>query len=388
MTLSTIERTDRCIVGNYARFPLAFVRGEGRRLYDESDKAYLDMFSGLGVSCLGYGHAGLSQAIARQAAALIHTSNLYYHAPAARLAEVLCDRTFADRVFFCNSGAEAVEAAIKLARRAAGERYRIVATHGSFHGRTLGALAATGQPGLQEGFGPMPDGFRHVVYGDSHAAAEAVDESTAAILVEPIMGEGGVVVPPTGYLQRLRELCDREGILLIFDEVQTGVGRTGSLYAYEQENAVPDILVSAKGLAGGLPVGAVLTTETISRAFTPGSHGTTFGANPVVCAAGLAVFEAFDEEEILLNCRAAGERLQAGLRAIASHHDGVKEVRGRGLMVAMEMEGQARPIVERAMEEGLIINATAGNVLRFLPPLNITSAEIDEGVALLEGVLT
>ena len=388
MTVSTIERTDRYVVGNYTRFPVAFERGDGRRLYDENGKAYLDMFSGLGVSCLGHGHAGLSAAVASQAAALMHTSNLYYHAAAAELAEALCEKTFADRVFFCNSGAEAVEAAIKLARRAATDRYRIVTAHGSFHGRTLGALAATGQPGLQEGFGPMPDGFTHVPFGDIDAAAQAVDEATAAVLVEPIMGEGGVIVPPDGYLKRLRDLCDRKGAFLIFDEVQTGVGRTGTLYAYEGENAPPDILVSAKGLAGGLPVGAVLTTETIGRALTPGSHGTTFGANPVVCATALAVLRAFDAENILANCRSQGERLQNGLRNLASRHGGVKQIRGRGLMVGMEMEAPARPIVERALQNGLIINATAGTVLRFLPPLNITGAEIDEGLAILEAAVT
>lgn len=387
MTPSSIELTERYIVGNYARFPVAFARGEGRRLYDETGKSYLDMFSGLGVSCLGHGHVGLTEAIVHQAATLLHTSNLYYHAPAAGLAKTLCDRTFAERVFFCNSGAEAVEAAIKLARRAAGERHRIIATHGSFHGRTLGALAATGQPDLREGFGPMPGGFTHVAYADYDAVAEAVDKTTAAVLVEPIMGEGGVVVPPESYLRDLRELCDREGLLLILDEVQTGMGRTGTLYAYEREEARPDILISAKGLAGGLPVGAVLTTEAIARAFTPGSHGTTFGANPVVCAAASAVLEAFDSEDILANCRDSGEHLLAGLRKIAECRDDVKEVRGRGLMIAIELSGPARPIVDRALEHGLVINATAGTVLRFLPPLNITKEEIDEGLSILEEVL-
>ncbi len=387
MSTTTIERTNRFMVGNYARFAVAFDHGEGRYLFDENGKRYLDMFSGLGVSCLGHGHPRVSEAIATQSKKLLHTSNLYYHAPAARLAEMLCERSFADRVFFCNSGTESVEAAIKLARRAGGDRFEIVAAHGSFHGRTLGALAASGQPDLQEGFGPMPAGFMHVAYGDTEAAADAAGDHTAAIMVEPIIGEGGVLVPPAGYLRALREICDRTGALLIFDEVQTGMGRTGKFYAHEHEGITPDILCSAKGLAAGLPIGAMLATESAAAAFKPGTHGTTFGANPVACAAGIAVIESFDAEGVLENCRASGEHLADALRAIAAQRADIKDVRGRGLMVGMELTGPARPIVDRALEAGVILNATAGNVVRFLPPLTITTAEIDEGLKLLEEAL-
>ena len=286
---SVIEATDRYTTQNYARYPVAFTHGKGCRLYDESGREYLDLFAGLAVSSLGHAHPALVDAVREQVGKLVHTSNLYYHEPGARLAQRLVELTFADRVFFCNSGAEANEAAIKMARRAAGGRYKIIAAHGSFHGRTYGALAATGQPGLQEGFGPMLEGFVHVEPGNADAVAEVIGDDTAAVIVEPIIGEGGVVVPPAGYLKDLRRICDRAGARLILDEVQTGNGRTGTLFAYEHEGVGPDIVTTAKGLGGGLPIGAVLAREDVAAAFVPGSHGTTFGANPVCCAAGLAV---------------------------------------------------------------------------------------------------
>ena len=387
-TLSTVETTERYTVGNYARFPIAFTHGEGRMLWDEDGKRYLDLFSGLGVSCLGYGHAGLALAIAEQAGALLHTSNLFHTAPPAQLAQRIVERSFADRVFFCNSGTEATEAAIKMARRHGGERFEVVTVLQSFHGRTLGALAATGQPNLQEGFGPMPPGFVHVAHGDADALAAAVSTNTAAVLLEPVIGEGGVIVPPTGYLQAAREICDRAGALLVFDEVQCGWGRTGTLYAYEQLGATPDILCSAKGLAGGLPIGAVLATEEVASAFVPGTHGSTFGGNPVSCRAALAVLDAFDSEGVLENCRRAGDHMKQRLHELAAARGDIAGVRGLGLMLAIELAGrQARPVVTSALEHGLIINATAGNVVRFLPPLTITTAEIDEGIELLAGAL-
>jgi len=381
------ETTDLYTTGNYARFPVAFVSGKGRRLQGEDGKSYLDLFSGLGVSCLGHGHEGLARAIAEQAATLLHTSNLYYHAPGARLAERLVAATFADRVFFCNSGTEANEAAIKMARRAVPDRYRIVTVYGSFHGRTLGALAATGQPDLQEGFGPMPGGFTHVAFGDVDAATQAIDNETAAVMVEPIIGEGGVRVPPDGYLESLRAACDEVGAMLIFDEVQTGVGRTGTLYAYQGIGVTPDILTSAKGLAGGIPIGAVLATERAASGFVPGSHGSTFGANPVACAAALAVLDAFDADDVLANVRRSGEHLAKRLREVAAGRSDVVEVRGRGLMVGMELTRPARPVVDAALAMGVVLNATAGTVVRLLPPLTITIDEIDEGVAVLAKAL-
>jgi acetylornithine/N-succinyldiaminopimelate aminotransferase len=382
-----IEATDRYTIGNYTRYPVAFVRGEGRRLWDDAGKSYLDLFSGLGVSCLGHGHRGVAAAIADQAATLIHTSNLYYHEPGASLARALVERTFADRVFFCNSGTEANEAAIKMARRRDPTRHEIVAAFKSFHGRTLGALAATGQPDLQEGFGPLPGGFIHVSYDDADALAEMVGEHTAAVMLEPIIGEGGVIVPDDGYLKAVRRACDDAGALLILDEVQTGVGRTGTFYAYESFGVVPDILTTAKGLAAGIPIGAVLATDAAAAAFVPGTHGSTFGANPVACRAASAVLDAFDLEGVLENCRRAGAHLAARLEAIATRRDDVVEARGRGLMCALELGKPARPVVEAALDRGVILNATAGNVIRFLPPLTITVAEIDEGIDVLEKVL-
>jgi predicted acetylornithine/succinylornithine family transaminase len=383
---SIIGATDRFTTRNYARYPVAFVAGHGSRLVDENGKSYLDFFSGLAVSSLGHGHAGLAKAIAEQAATLIHTSNLYYHEPAARLAERLVERTFADRVFFCNSGTEANEAAIKMARRHDTGRHEIVSAFRSFHGRTLGALAATGQPDLQEGFGPMPGGFIHIPYDDAEAAEAAVGAKTAAVMVEPIIGEGGVIVPSEGYLRALREICDRAGALLIFDEVQTGVGRTGSLYAYEWIGVTPDILTSAKGLGGGMPIGALLARDEAAVGFVPGSHGSTFGANPVSCKAALTVLDALDAG-VLANVERAGERLGQRLDELAGRHATVKEVRGCGLMRGIELDRPAKPLVERALGYGLIINATAGTVIRIIPPLVIEPAEIDEGCAVIDRVL-
>ncbi|RMF21808.1 MAG: acetylornithine transaminase [Deltaproteobacteria bacterium] len=385
--LTTIEATDRYTVPNYARFPVAFVRGEGRRLWDENGKVYLDMLSGLGVSSLGHGHPDLVAAIRDQAAALLHTSNLYYHRPGALLAERLVERTFADRVFFCNSGTEANEAAIKMARRFSGGRHEIVSALKSFHGRTMGALAATGQPQLHEGFGPMPQGFVHVPYDDVGALERAIGPDTAAVLIEPILGESGVIVPSEGYLEAVRGLCDRAGALLIVDEVQTGAGRCGHLLAHEYENIRPDLCTMAKGLAGGLPIGAVLASEAVAQAFVPGTHGSTFGANPVSCSAALAVLDALFDGGVLEHCREVGEYLGGRLSELAGRRDDVLEARGRGLMRAIELKGQAKPVVERALELGLIVNATAGSVVRMLPPLTITREEIDEGVELLERAL-
>jgi acetylornithine/N-succinyldiaminopimelate aminotransferase len=383
---SIIEATDRFTTRNYTRYPVAFVSGKGSRLVDDHGKSYLDFFSGLAVCSLGHGHPGLTEAIAEQAATLIHTSNLYYHEPGARLAQRLVERTFADRVFFCNSGTEANEAAIKMARRHDCGRHEIVSAFRSFHGRTLGALAATGQPDLQEGFGPMPGGFVHVPFDDIAAAEAAVGMHTAAVLVEPIIGEGGVIVPSPGYLRALRDICDRVGALLIFDEVQTGVGRTGTLYAYEQLDVIPDILTSAKGLAGGLPIGALLAREEAANGFVPGSHGSTFGANPVACRAALAVLDALDEG-VLANVVCAGKRLGERLCELAGKHRIVKQARGKGLMCGIELDRPARPLVERALDYGLILNATAGTVIRIIPPLVITPEEIDEGCSVIDRVL-
>jgi acetylornithine/succinyldiaminopimelate/putrescine aminotransferase len=296
--------------------------------------------------------------------------------------------TFADRVFFCNSGAEANEAAIKMARRAAGGRYKIVSAHGSFHGRTYGALAATGQPSLQEGFGPMLEGFVHVEPCSADAVAEAVGDDTAAVIVEPIIGEGGIVVPPDGYLAALREICDRSGARLILDEVQTGNGRTGRLFAYEHEGIVPDIITTAKGLGGGLPIGALLAREDVAAAFVPGSHGTTFGANPVCCAAALAVLGELTDGGLIANAARVGAYFLAKLREALGSREDVVDIRGKGLMIGVEFRKDTKPLVRELLARGVVANSTAGTVLRLIPPLVLTEAEVDEGVAAIAAAAT
>ena len=385
--MNTVELSELYTAKNYDRYPVAFVRGRGRRLWDENGRSYLDLFSGLGVSSLGHGHAGLGAALAEQTSLLLHSSNLYHQGPGARLAQALAEGSFADRVFFCNSGTEAVEAAVRMARRRDPDRHEIVTALGGFHGRTLGSLAATGQSALHEGAGPMPEGFIHVPYDDPAALGDVLGTHTAAVMVEPILGEGGVVVPAEGYLEQLRAACDHTGALLIFDEVQTGAGRTGSLWAYQQTEAIPDILTCAKGLAAGLPIGAVLATEAATAGFTKGSYGSTFGANPLACRAALAVLEALENEGVLENCRRSGAHLGQRLEALAAARNDIVEVRGRGLMMGMELTRAARPVVEAALEAGVVVNATAHSVVRFLPPLTVTTTEIDEGLEVVERCL-
>jgi acetylornithine/N-succinyldiaminopimelate aminotransferase len=386
-----IEATDRTQVGVYARFPVAFVRGQGARLWDADGKSYLDFFTGLAVNNLGHAHPRVVAAIREQSEKLLHASNVYYNEPAARLGVALTESSFADRVFFCNSGAEANEAAIKLARRYGarqlGGRYEILTTYGSFHGRTIATISATAQEKYQSGFQPLLQGFRYVPFGDVEAMAQAVREETVAILVEPIQGEGGVNVPPEGYLQRLRELCDRKGMLLMLDEVQVGMGRTGTLFAHEQDGIRPDIVTLAKALGGGVPIGAMLTVDQIAQALDTGAHGSTFGGNPLACAAGVAVLETIAAERLLDNCRAIGARLRERLAGLAAELPMIRQVRGRGLILGIELDRPGRPLVGAALERGLVINCTAETVIRLLPPLTLSAAEADEGLAILEDVL-
>ena len=386
-----IEATDRTQVGVYARYPVAFVRGQGARLWDADGKSYLDFFTGLAVANLGHAHPRVVAAIREQSEKLLHASNVYYNEPAARLGVALTESSFADRVFFCNSGAEANEAAIKLARRYGarqrGGRYEILTTYGSFHGRTIATISATAQEKYQSGFQPLLQGFRYVPFGDVEAMAQAVREETVAILVEPIQGEGGVNVPPDGYLRRLRDLCDHKGLLLLLDEVQVGMGRTGTLFAHEQDGIRPDVVTLAKALGGGVPIGAMLTIEEIARTLDIGAHGSTFGGNPLACAAGVAVLETIAAERLLDNCRAIGARLRERLARLAAEHPMIRQVRGRGLILGIELDRPGRPLVGAALERGLVINCTAETVIRLLPPLTLSAAEADEGLAILEDVL-
>ena len=377
-------------IGVYARQPVAFVRGHGCELWDADGKRYLDFFAGLAVNNLGHCHPAVVAAVQEQAATLMHSSNVYYNLPATELCALVCRHAFAERVFLCNSGAEANEAAMKLARRwgagQGGGRFEILATTGSFHGRTFATLTATGQEKYHTGFLPLLPGIRLVPYGDLAAMADAVRGETVAILVEPIQGEGGVVVPPPDYLPGLRALADERNLLLLLDEVQCGLGRTGRLFAHEHAGIIPDIMTLAKALGGGLPIGAMCTTARVAAAFSPGTHGSTFGGNPVVCAAARAALQTLADSALLASVRAMGDHFRARLEALAPRA-GIREVRGVGLMLGAELDRPGAPVVERCLEEGLLINCTADRVLRFLPPLVIRRAQINEGFGILERAL-
>ncbi|HTY56862.1 MAG TPA: acetylornithine transaminase [Candidatus Binataceae bacterium] len=386
-----VDLAHQHLINVYGCLPLAFVEGRGSYLYDADGNRYLDFFCGLAVTSLGHSHPGVVRAITEQAEKLTHVSNVFHSEPSARLAQKLSERFGDGKIFFCNSGAEANEAAIKLARRWGHEhadgRFEIIATLGSFHGRTLATLSATGQEKYHLGFQPLMPGFRLVPYNDPAAARDAIGDQTVAIMVEPIQGEGGVVVPSADYLKHLRELCDRAGLLLIFDEVQVGMGRTGKLFAHQHAGVKPDILTLAKALGGGLPIGAMVARSEIAGSLGPGSHGSTFGGNPVACAAALAVFDALEKDRVLENATAIGDYLLKELRAIAKDNDRVLEVRGHGMIIGVAMKQEARPIVDACLKERLLVNATAGNVLRLLPPLNLTREEADQGLAIIRRAL-
>jgi acetylornithine/N-succinyldiaminopimelate aminotransferase len=367
----------------YARQPITLVRGEGCRVWDEDGRVYLDLVAGIAVDVLGHAHPAVADALNEQARTLLTTSNLYYTLPQIELAEALVDRSPFDRAFFTNSGTEANEAAIKLARRHGGERgaHEIVSLAGSFHGRTFGSLAATAQPKYQKPFAPLPEGFFHVPADDADALRAAVTEHTAAILLEPVQGESGIHPLADDFLVAAREAADSVGALLIFDEIQTGVGRTGTFFAFEQTPVVPDVVTLAKGLGGGVPIGAMLVRES-AAAFQVGDHGTTLGGNPLVCAAALATLRVLDEERLLDNARAMSARFTNGLAPLIERGPAT-EVRGRGLMIGVET---AEPIARRTMaiardELGVLVNATGDTTLRLVPPLVIDADEVDEGVA-------
>jgi acetylornithine aminotransferase len=386
------QDADRYLMNTYARTPISIVRGRGCKVYDLEGREYLDFVAGIAVSVLGHGHPDLVAAIQKQAQHLLHASNLYYTEPQTKLAKRLVEHAFAKKVFFCNSGAEANEAAIKLARRYAhekygAERYEIIAMLQSFHGRTMATLTATGQEKVQKGFEPLVPGFVHVPFNNLQAVEQAVTNKTAAVLLEPVQGEGGVRVADQSYLKGLRELCRQKDILLIFDEVQTGMGRTGPLFAYEHFGVAPDIMTLGKGLGGGLPIGACLATETAAAAFVPGTHASTFGGNPVACAAGLAVLDVLLEGGVLERGRRMGAYLARGLQDLKDRMPIVKEARGLGLLQGLELTVDGKPIVADCLARGLLINCTADRVLRFVPPLVVTQAEIDRLLDLLNQTL-
>ncbi|ODS00452.1 acetylornithine aminotransferase [Methyloceanibacter superfactus] len=378
------------LLPTYARSGLSFARGEGAFLFTETGERYLDFSSGIAVTALGHAHPRLVEALTEQAKKVWHVSNLHHIADQERLGQRLCDATFADRVFFANSGAEAVEAAIKAARRyhfvnGAPERYRLITFQGAFHGRTLATIAAGGQGKHLEGFGPPVDGFDQVAGSDIEAVEAAIGDETAGVLLEPIMGEGGMREVPWRFLQDLRALCDEKGILLLLDEVQTGVGRTGRFYAHEWAGITPDIMSSAKGLGGGFPVGACLTTEAVGAAMTPGTHGSTFGGNPLAMAVGNAVLDVVLEPGFLEDVAQMGLRLKQRLAGLADEHDDIlEEVRGQGLMVGLKCKTENSKLIAALRERGMLTVQAGDNVVRLLPPLIVGEAEIDLACATID----
>ncbi len=384
------ELTERYLMATYRRIPVAFAHGEGVRLTDLEGKQYLDFIAGIAVSSLGHNHPAVTSAIQTQAARLLHVSNLYLVPEQAHLAQWLVEHSAGDRAFFCNSGAEANEAAIKLVRkywRARGSsRHEIIVAHGSFHGRTLAALAATAQPKYQQDFKPLPPGFVTVLFNDIGALRDAVTANTAAVMLEVVQGEGGYHFATREYLTGVRALCDEHGLLLLLDEIQTGVGRTGRWFAYEHFGITPDIVTLAKGLGGGVPVGAMLATEAAS-AFVPGDHGSTFGGNPLACSAAFSVLQTIEREHLLENAAQVGSYFLSALRDLAARHPVITDVRGLGLMIAVALSVDAGPVVDACRGGGLLINAVQPKTLRIAPPLIVTTAEVDEAVRILGTVL-
>jgi acetylornithine aminotransferase/acetylornithine/N-succinyldiaminopimelate aminotransferase len=391
-TQELIAASNKYLANTYARFPLVLVRGHGVRLWDSDGKEYLDCVGGIAVDALGHCHPKMVEAIRAQAETLLHVSNLYHIEPQIRLAQLLCEQSFADRAFFCNSGAEANEAAIKLARRYAkdhwsSDRVDIITMHHAFHGRTLATVTATGNPKYQHGFEPLLPGFKHVPYDNLRAVERAIDSRTCAVLVEPVQGEGGVNVPAADYLPGLRRLCDEAGILLILDEVQSGMGRTGKLFAYQHWGVEPDILTLAKALAGGIPMGAMLAREDVAASFVPGTHASTFGGTPFVSAVALAVITTMLADDLPGNAARVGKYFLDRLRGLQATHPSITAVRGKGLILGVEVAVPARGIVAACMERGLLVLTAGDNVVRFVPPLILTEADVDRAVAILEAAL-
>jgi len=393
MTDTIMRTADRVIAATYKRFPVVMERGQGCTLWDTQGRRYTDFVAGIAVCNLGHSHPRIADAVARQARRLVHVSNLYYTIPQTELARMLVGHSFADRVFFGNSGAEANEAAIKLARKFfkdAGqpERFRIVCMDKSFHGRTMATLSATGQQKIKQGFDPVLEGFSFVPFNDIVALKSAVDDYTCAVMLEPIQGEGGIRCPDSGFLQQVRQLCDQRGLLMILDEIQTGMGRTGTLFAHEQYGVTPDIMTLAKALANGLPIGAMLATERVAAAFGIGAHASTFGGTPLVTAAALETLKIVDEERIVARARDTGAYFKDALKQLKRRHRGICEVRGRGLLLGIQLNEPADRLVPILMEKGFLVNCVQGDTLRFVPPLIILHDDIDALIQCLDEVLT
>ena len=386
-----ISIADKCIMGTYRRYPVVFTRGRGMKLWDSEGREYLDFVAGIAVCSLGHAHPAVTRAMQEQAERLVHVSNLYYIEAQIEYARLLTENCALKKVFFCNSGAEANEGAIKLARKfgndsSSGMRNEIISMIASFHGRTMATITATGQEKFQQGFHPLLPGFKYAPFNDLETLAGMITERTCAVLVEPIQAEGGIRLPAPGYFAGLRKLCDERNILLILDEVQVGMGRTGSLFAYEQEGIIPDIITMAKAMGNGFPLGATLAGEKVAAAFEPGSHASTFGGNPLGMAAARVTLEILLSEGIIQECRNKGSYLMARMQELQARHKLIKEVRGRGLLVGVELNREAAVIIARAMKRGLLIASAGPNVLRFVPPLIATKQDIDQATAILDEV--
>jgi len=389
MTSEIMQQADRVIAKTYKRFPVVFARGNGSTLFDTANRSYTDFVAGIAVCCLGHSHDAISSAIAAQAQTLTHVSNLYYTIPQVELATWLVEHSFADRAFFCNSGAEANEAAIKLARkyfsdRGETNRFRIVTMEQSFHGRTMATLSATGQDKIKKGFDPVLEGFDYVPFNDVEGLRSKIGANTCAVMLEPIQGEGGVRCPQTGFLKAVRQVCDDTGVLLIFDEIQTGMGRTGRLFAYEHFDVEPDIMTLAKALANGLPIGAMLAREQVAEAFGPGAHATTFGGTPLVTAAALKVCQTLVQEGVINQGKEAGEYFKQRLLWLKERHAVIVDFRGLGLLIGVKLAINGESLVKQCLERGFLINCIQENILRFVPPLIIKKEEIDNLIECLD----
>ena len=386
------HKADAVMMQTYTRFPVVLVKGKGCVVWDMEGRSYRDFIAGIAVCNLGHAHPIVSEALRKQAESLWHVSNLYYTVPQTELAEWLTGHSFADRVFFCNSGAEANEAAIKLCRkyfhdRGEKERYRIISMTQSFHGRTMAALSATGQDKIKKGFDPVLGGFDFVAFDDIHALKQKVGPDTAAVMLEPVQGEGGVRCPSPGYLQAVRKICDDTGTLLVFDEIQTGMGRTGKLFAYEHFGIVPGVMTLAKALGNGLPIGTMLATEQAASAFTPGAHATTFGGTPIVTAAALGVVKTMEAENIVAHSAQVGSYFKKKLKSLEEKHPLIEDVRGVGLLIGLQMKIKGDAVVTACMEKGFLINCIQETTLRFAPPLIVQETDIDALVDCLDEVL-
>jgi acetylornithine/N-succinyldiaminopimelate aminotransferase len=393
MTAELMAQADRVMFQTYKRIPVVFSRGKGCTLFDITEKSYTDFVAGIAVCNLGHAHPGIAAVLANQAQILWHVSNLYYTQPQIELATWLVNNSFADRVFFCNSGAEANEAAIKIVRRYykdRGEehRFRIIAMERSFHGRTMATLSATGQDKIRAGFDPLLEGFDFVPFNNAAALRSKIGPATCAVLLEPVQGEGGVRCPDPGYLKTVRDICDEAGILLIFDEIQTGMGRTGKLFGYEHFGVEPDVMTLAKALANGLPIGAMLAKEHVAAAFGYGSHASTFGGTPIVTSVAREVCKILVEDHVIAKSQSVGAYFKDKLLGLKSRHESIVDVRGIGLLLGMELNKDGAPIVAKCMQKGFVINCIQDNILRFAPPLIITAQEIDGLIRCLDEILT